>query len=202
VAAAAQRRFVGVVAAPAPWVFGAPAVAFAVLPTVLSGRTHGYGVVFSGLSAGLTLAVGVAVQSGARALDRAGQGLVVSAGLLATLAGMLVAVLAVHAGSIPVALAADVLLGAGYGFGLIGGLVEVQRLAHPDDLARMTAVFMALTYVGFAIPLVLAEIVSDAHGYAVALAVLAALVAGNLLAHRCSVRANRSLSSLPSQPIT
>lgn len=47
-------------------------------------------------------------------------------------------------------------LGAGYGLGLISGLLETQRIAGPDDLAGLTAVFYALTYVGFALPLLLA----------------------------------------------
>jgi hypothetical protein len=50
------------------------------------------------------------------------------------------------------------LLGAGYGFVLVSGLLEVQRLVGPAELAGLTAVFYALTYLGFAAPLVLAEL--------------------------------------------
>jgi hypothetical protein len=49
-------------------------------------------------------------------------------------------------------------LGAGYGFILVSGLLEVQRVAGPDELAGLTAVFYTLTYVGFAAPIVLAEL--------------------------------------------
>ena len=39
---------------------------------------------------------------------------------------------------------------------LVGGLMEVQRIAGPDDLAGLTAVFYSLSYVGFFVPAVLA----------------------------------------------
>ena len=52
-------------------------------------------------------------------------------------------------------LAAAVVLGCGYGFCLVFGLAEVQRLARPAELAGMTAVFQAVTYVGFGAPYLL-----------------------------------------------
>ena len=50
------------------------------------------------------------------------------------------------------------LLGCGYGLCLVSGLLELQRLASREDLASLTAVFYALTYIGFAAPIVLAEL--------------------------------------------
>ena len=67
----------------------------------------------------------------------------------------------------------------GYGLLLVGGLMEVQRIAGPDDLAGLTAVFYSLSYVGFFVPAVLAAI-SPVIGYPtlfVAGAVIAALSA-------------------------
>jgi len=49
-------------------------------------------------------------------------------------------------------------LGGAYGLCLVSGLLEVQRIARPDDLASLTAVYYAFTYVGFAAPIVLAEL--------------------------------------------
>jgi hypothetical protein len=46
-------------------------------------------------------------------------------------------------------------LGMGYGLCLVAGLVEVQRLAHPEALAGLTAIYYVLTYLGFAAPYVL-----------------------------------------------
>ena len=40
----------------------------------------------------------------------------------------------------------------------MSGLLEIQRLASGEDLASLTAVFYALTYIGFAAPIVLAEL--------------------------------------------
>jgi hypothetical protein len=53
---------------------------------------------------------------------------------------------------------AAILLGCGYGLCLVSGLLEIQRLASGQDLASLTAVFYALTYIGFAAPIVLAEL--------------------------------------------
>jgi hypothetical protein len=47
-------------------------------------------------------------------------------------------------------------LGSGYGLCLVFGLTEVAMIADRDELASLTAVFYALTYVGFAAPYVIA----------------------------------------------
>ena len=81
--------------------------------------------------------------------------------------------------SVALALVAAAALGIGYGLLLVGGLMEVQRIAGPDDLAGLTAVFYSLSYVGFFVPAVLAAI-SPVIGYPtlfVAGAVIAALSA-------------------------
>ena len=49
-------------------------------------------------------------------------------------------------------LPAAVMLGCGYGCCLVYGLAEVQRIAPPGELAGLTAVFQAATYLGFAAP--------------------------------------------------
>ena len=41
---------------------------------------------------------------------------------------------------------------------LVAGLSEVQRIATPDDLAGLTAVYYSLTYVGFCVPVALAAL--------------------------------------------
>ena len=47
-------------------------------------------------------------------------------------------------------------LGAGYGCCLVAGLLQTQRIAAPGELGGLTAVYYALTYLGFAAPVVLA----------------------------------------------
>lgn len=181
VRSAIHPRFLTVVAPIAPWVFGAPAVAFAVLPSVISAHTRGYGIAFAGVAAGLTLAVGVLVQPVARRLDGVGDTRGSTVGLVAVIVGMLVAALAASQGNPLEVLAAAALLGAGYGFILVSGLLEVQRLAGPDELAGLTAVFYTLTYVGFAAPIVLAEL-TGLTTYPVLLAALAGLATLSLVA--------------------
>lgn len=154
----ARRRFWTVVVPLAPWVFGAPAVAFAVLPTVISSHTHGFGIAFAGLTAGLTLGVGVLVQPIARRFDTVGHTRGATVGLAAVTAGMLVGAYAAHLENPLLVLVAAAVLGAGYGLCLVAGILEVQRLAGPDELAGLTAVYYALTYVGFALPIVLVEL--------------------------------------------
>ena len=80
------------------------------------------------------------------------------AALAALAAGLVMAILADSSHSVAVTLLAAAVLGCGYGMALIGGLLEVQRIAGPDDLAGLTAVYYTLTYIGFAFPALLAWI--------------------------------------------
>ncbi|MGB3170813.1 MAG: MFS transporter, partial [Rhodococcus sp. (in: high G+C Gram-positive bacteria)] len=50
------------------------------------------------------------------------------------------------------------------GMALVSGLQEVQRIAGPDDLAGLTAVFYSLTYLGFAVPAILSAITQQWPG--------------------------------------
>jgi MFS family permease len=174
VPAARQGRFLAVVLPLAPWVFGAPSVAFAVLPTLVSSRTHGYPVIFAGALAGLTLGVGVLIQPLARRLDRVDDARGVVAGLAAVTVGMALAAVAAHTLDLVLVVVAAAALGVGYGLGLVSGLLEVQRIAAPAELAGLSAVFYVLTYVGFAIPVALAHLTGVA-GYPTLLAALAGL---------------------------
>jgi MFS family permease len=158
VASAAEPRFRRVVAPAAPWVFIAPSVAFAALPALIVSHLGHFQVGFAALTAALTLGVGVAVQPLARRLEARSSGRGLTTGLVCALAGMLVSALAVELGSWPIALPADILFGAGYGLCLVSGLIEVQGLAAPGELASLTAIFYAITYVGFASPLVISEL--------------------------------------------
>lgn len=191
VPAARQGRFLAVVVPMAPWVFGAPSVAFAVLPTVVSAHTHGYGIVFAAATAGVTLGTGVLVQPLARHLDRADDARGAMAGLATIVVGMLLAALAARLNSPAVVVLVAVVLGAGYGVALVSGLLEVQRIAAPEELAGLTAVYYALTYVGFALPILMAELTPVA-GYPTLLLGLAIIGIGCLIVMRsCAPPAGR-----------
>jgi MFS family permease len=156
------RAFLLGVAPWAPWVFGAATTSFVTAAKLASGRVGGLAVVFSGAVAGLTLLTGVVVQPFAKRVGARGRGWLPAIGLLLVALGFgATAVMAGARGSVyqlllivPVAL----LLGSAYGFLLVAGLLEVQRLASADQMASLVAVFYALIYLGFAAPYILAAL--------------------------------------------
>jgi len=180
VPAAGHRRFVRVVLPAAPWVFAAPSIAFAILPSLVSGHVGGYPLLFSAVIAALTLGTGVAIQPLARRLDHPGQVTGALLGLAVIVVGTLVGAAAADRAAPVLVVIAAVPLGAGYGLGLVSGLLETQRIAGPDELAGLTAVYYSLTYVGFALPLALAWL-HDVASYDVMLVVVAAVGAASAL---------------------
>ena len=160
----------------APWVFAAPAVAFALLPSVVGAARAADGTaVVAGVTALCALA-GVAVQPLARRLDARGKASrAAPVGLIVLTAGLALSAATAALDRLWLLLPCAVVLGAAYGLCLVAGLVQVQRLAPADGLARLTAVFYALTYLGFAAPYVLA-FGARLAGYPPLLSVTAGLV--------------------------
>ena len=156
VRSAADPRFRRAVAPVAPWVFGAATVAIAVLPGLVTETTAGWTVAFSALIAGATLGTGFLVQPTARRIAAASPRLGVACGLGAVVAGLVVAAAAAGTASPWLVVLAAVVLGTGYGCCLVSGLLQTQRIAAPGELGGLTAVYYALTYVGFAAPVLLA----------------------------------------------
>ena len=154
-----QHRFWFVVAPSAPWVFGCAASSYAILPALMADVVGpDYGIAFSGVMCLVGLGCGFFIQPLGRHLDRDGSIRSLAVGMVAVILGMLTGVAAASTLNILVVLAASGVLGCGYGLVLVSGLQEVQRIARPDDLAGLTAVFYSLTYVGFFVPMVLALI--------------------------------------------
>ncbi len=150
-----HRSFLLVVVPVAPWVFGAGASAYAVLPALMTDRAAAAPIAFSALMCVVTLGVGFTVQHLGRRLGSGGRRGVVIALVLLVL-GMATAAWAAAGLTVWAALAAAAVLGAGYGMALLAGLQEIQRIADPDDLAGLTAVFYGISYLGFAVPAALA----------------------------------------------
>ncbi|SDO20130.1 Predicted arabinose efflux permease, MFS family [Klenkia soli] len=172
-------RFLRLVTPVAPWVFTAATVSLAVLPGLLAdggGAAAEYAVAVNAVVAGLTLGTGVLVQPLARRLAADDTRPAARLGTTAVLAGLLVAVGYAVSPTPWLLLPTALLLGAGYGCCLVAGLLETQRVAAAHELAGLTGVFYALTYVGFAAPLVLAALTAVAP-YPVLLAVLAGVAA-------------------------
>lgn len=153
-----HRRFLFVVLPMAPWVFGCAGCAYAVLPSVMGDRTGDFGVAFSGLLCLVALGCGLFIQQVGKRFDdvTSARATVIALGM--TLPGMALAGLAAHLVSPWLALVAAAVLGLAYGMLLVSGLQEVQRIAGPQDLAGLTAVYYSITYLGFFIPAVLAII--------------------------------------------
>lgn len=155
---AMHRRFLLVVAPMAPWVFGTAASAYAILPGLMMAQVPGLEIGISGLLCVVALGCGVAVQKVAARIDSPRSARGVGAALAVTVPAMVLAAVAVGLGSLPWAFVAAAALGAAYGMLLVGGLREIQRIAGPDDLAGLTAVYYSLTYLGFFIPAILAAL--------------------------------------------
>ncbi|HEY4418727.1 MAG TPA: MFS transporter, partial [Pseudonocardia sp.] len=155
---ALPARFRWVVAPMAPWVFGGLSISFAVQPAVLAGVTGDLGLVFATLVTVVTLGAGVAVQPWARRLDRRSPALTARVGLAATVAGVLLAAWSAALGSVVLAVVTAAVLGTAYGLCLVAGLLEVQRMAAPEHLGALTAVYYTITYAGFLFPVVLAAL--------------------------------------------
>ena len=177
-----DRRFVGVLLPMAPWVFGAATIAMVYLPGLAAGHVKSISLIYAGAVAMVTAMSGVLIQPVARkiAASPAGRnrarprlltlGLALVTG--GTLADAGVAALNdLGAWQAVLTLAAAVIMGFGYGVLLVFGLAEVQRLAPPEDLAGMTAVFQAVTYIGFAAPYLLSALKNVASPATLLLAV-------------------------------
>lgn len=176
--AAGHHRFVRVALPTALWLFACGATAYAVLPTLMAARLPGAPIAFSALVTVVTLGCGFAIQSVARRIDRPGTARAAVVGLTLVTGGMVLAAYAVGALTLWAALLTAVVLGSGYGIALVAGLQEVERLARPDDLAGLTAVFYSVSYLGFGLPALL-SFLHDATGlgYSVMYLGLAALAA-------------------------
>lgn len=171
-------RFRGVVAPMAPWVFAAPAIAFALLPSVVGTDRASSGIAVTAAITALTALAGVLIQPLARRLDahvqsnRAG-----IAGLLVTTVGLALAAVTAQVGQTWLLVPCAVVLGSAYGLSLVAGLIEVHRLAEEGALAGLTAAYYALTYLGFAAPYLLA-LAAHLASYPVLLSIAAVLALG------------------------
>jgi hypothetical protein len=169
------RRFGVLVAPMAPWVFGSASLAFTTLPAHGVRLPAATAIVFTGLLAGVALGGGLAGQRLGRRLEagtwRGGHARPQAIGLAVVAGGFAAAALAAARPGVPTVVAAALVLGCGYGICLVVGLREVERLAGPDELGGLIAVFYSLTYLGLAIPFLLA-LAAPHSGYPLGLLVV------------------------------
>ncbi|MEV0602160.1 MFS transporter [Streptomyces sp. NPDC050315] len=142
----------------APWVFAGPMVGFATLPGLVDGGLRGWEVVYAGVATAVVPGAGVAVQPLARRLSLRSRLRTAVAGLLVTAGGFgLAGPAAAHQQPV-LGLVAGAVLGAGYGLVLTYGLGTAAALAAPAGLARLTAYFWSLAYLGMFAPLLLSTL--------------------------------------------
>ena len=148
-----SRLFLGAIASTAPWVFGAATTSLAALPVLVS--LGSYKPVGSGVLAALTLGTGILIQPLAQRLALRSPALPFRVAQGAVVTGMLVAALAAATEWVPLLFVTALILGSAYGLLLVSGLKLVQAVAPAQHAAMATAVFYALTYVGFAAPVII-----------------------------------------------
>jgi len=172
---ASARRFRRLVVPMAPWVFAAPAIAFALLPSIVGTGHSADGVALTAAVTALTALAGVLIQPVARRLDVSGRDHAAgTVGLTVLAGGLALAALTAEVRQNWLLFPCAIVLGSAYGLLLVAGLLEVQRLAPPRALAGLTATFYVFTYLGFAAPYLLA-LAANRVGYPVLLVIVSGL---------------------------
>ncbi|MFD2028524.1 MFS transporter [Promicromonospora aerolata] len=169
-------RFAWIVLPLAPWVFITASIALAILPGAIHSSGTGDPLTFSALVTPLPAIAGVSIQMLVARLHEKLTHLLATAMSLAT-GGLLLGAWAVTAQSLTLTVVACIVLGLSYGACQTCGLHEVMRASPPEQLGRNTAIYQALTYLGYLIPLPIALLVPHVSliGILVGLAAIAGL---------------------------
>lgn len=154
---ARHPRFLTVVAPMAPWVFGAAGVSYAIMPRLVQSQVS-TPVAFSALLTVIALGCGFVIQQFGPRINTSTSARGPVAGLIIVAVGMVIATVSANNIAVWNTVIVAVILGCGYGLCLVSGLTEVQRIAGPDDLGGLTAVYYTLTYIGFFFPMILTEL--------------------------------------------
>ncbi|MFM9443304.1 MFS transporter [Streptomyces acidiscabies] len=152
--AGSVRPFLRYVVPLAPWVFAAPTIGYVVLPHLVAGAVGEHALLYGGLAILVTPGGGVLMTPLARRLAARDPLAPAIAGMTTIAAGLVAGSWAVRHEDPFTALGASAVLGCGYGLCAVYGLTQTARLASPDRLAVLTAVYWALAYTGFAAPFV------------------------------------------------
>jgi MFS family permease len=175
VPAVRDPRFRRVVAPMAPWVFAAPAIAFALLPSVVGANHLSDAVAVAAVVTTLTALAGVLIQPLARRLEaHTGSSHAGTLGLLVLSGGLVLSAITAQSQDAWLLVPCAIALGCAYGLCLVAGLTEIQRIVDESQVAGLTAAYYTLTYLGFAVPYLLA-LAAHVTSYPVLLLITAAL---------------------------
>lgn len=158
VPAAAHRRFVRVVLPMAPWVFTSAGIAYAIIPQLESDRVGSGTLIYATALTVTALLTGAFIQPIARRLDDVSTARAVAVSMVLMTLGAAGAAMVAQLRNPVLGFIVALTLGAAYGIAVVSGLLEIQRIATPDELAGLTGVYYSLAYVGFLIPSVLAAL--------------------------------------------
>lgn len=151
-----RPRFRRVVVPISLWVFAAPTISFALLPSIVGGNHVVDAIAAAAGITSLTAFSAVLIQPLARRLEtqsaRTRSGVV---GLVLLSGGLVLGAIAAQAQQSWLLVPCAIVLGFAYGLCLVAGLVEVDRIAGKGEIASLTAAFYALTYIGFTAPFIL-----------------------------------------------
>jgi MFS family permease len=180
VAAHRHPRFRRVILPMAPWVFGSLGVAYAIMPELVQAKVGSWSLAFATLLTVCAIGAGVGIQPVAKRLDRTTSARAILVGMAVVCLGLGVSAVAATVRSPWLALASAAVLGAAYGLTVVSGLLELNRLAHPNEIAQLTGLYYALAYIGFLLPTALAAL-STVTTYAVLLLALVVLAIAGML---------------------
>jgi MFS family permease len=158
VPAAGHRRFVLVVVPMAPWIFGSAGIAYAIVPSLVANELGSWALLYTAGLTVVTLVCGVLVQPVARRLDDRSSARAVVVSMVLMALGVFAAVATAMTRSTVLAVLVAMLLGCAYGIAMVSGLLEIQRIADPDELAGISGVYYSLAYLGFLLPAILAAL--------------------------------------------
>jgi len=141
----------------APWVFGAAGVSYAIMPRLVQSQVASP-IAFSAMLTVVALGCGFVIQQFGPRINTSYNARGPIIGLVIIIVGMVAATLSSQHIAVWNTIVVAVILGTGYGLCLVSGLTEVQRIAGPDDLGGLTAVYYTLTYIGFFFPMILTKL--------------------------------------------
>lgn len=150
-----RKRFWVVIAPAAPWVFAAATMGFIVIPEMVPAM-RAERLIYTTVTVGITMGCGVLIQPLARRVDTVLNARSLLYGVSVVLLGMGTGLSAILLDSPVLGLVTSALLGCGNGLLMVGGLLELQRAADPNELGTLTGFFYTLAYAGFLAPTLIA----------------------------------------------
>jgi hypothetical protein len=155
--AVGHPRFSRLILPMAPWIFGAAGIAYATVPEAVDSHVGHFQLLFATILTVTAMTAGFVAQPLAHRLDHARIPRAAGLAMAAMTLGMALAALTVQLGSAWVGgVLTAMVLGAALGMAMVAGLLEIQRLSDPAEMARTTGIFYALAYIGFLGPEVIA----------------------------------------------